>query len=54
MIPPSRPGTGTGEEQELIEDVENLQVTYGIDNITTNPDGTTPDLTGRRGGGAAV
>ena len=37
--------TGTGEEQELIEDVENLQVTYGVDNITTNPDGTTPDLT---------
>lgn len=37
--------TGTGEEQELIEDLENLQVTYGIDNITTNPDGVTPDLT---------
>jgi type IV pilus assembly protein PilW len=36
---------GTGEEQELIEDVENLQMTYGIDNVTTNPDGVTPDLT---------
>jgi type IV pilus assembly protein PilW len=36
--------TGTGDEQELIEDVENLQVLYGIDNVTTNADGS-PDLT---------
>jgi type IV pilus assembly protein PilW len=38
--------TGLGEEQELIEDVENLQVTYGVDNpaTTLNTDGT-PDLT---------
>jgi type IV pilus assembly protein PilW len=35
---------GTGVEEELIEDVENLQVTYGMDDpLTTNADGS-PDL----------
>jgi type IV pilus assembly protein PilW len=32
--------SGTGEEQELIENVETLQVLYGVDTATTNTDGS--------------
>jgi len=37
--------SNTGTQQELIEGVENMQVTYGVDNVTSNANPTIPDYT---------